>query len=105
MTPITPAASTEITPRSTRSPSLPSSAGSTVSDPIIATATTIIAPTPSDVNVFEPVSSMPAIAISTVAGDQHRVAGRCRGAADAVGLAVSGGALGPRPLDVEQAVV
>ena len=53
-------------PRSTRSPSLPSSAGSTVSDPTIAANTTSIAPTPIDVKIFEPESSIPAIAIRTV---------------------------------------
>ena len=53
-------------PRSTRSPSLPSSAGSTVSEPTIAANTTSIAPIPIDVKIFEPASSIPAIAISTV---------------------------------------
>ena len=63
---MTPAASTASTPRSIRSPSSPSSAGSTVSEPTIDMKTTIIAPIPSDVKIFEPASSMPAIAISTV---------------------------------------
>ena len=61
-----PAAVTATMPRSTRSPSLPSSAGSTVSEPTIAAKTTSIAPTPIDVKIFEPESSIPAIAISTV---------------------------------------
>ena len=53
-------------PRSIRSPSLPSSAGSTVSEPTSAVKTTSIAPMPIDVKIFEPARSMPAIAISTV---------------------------------------
>ena len=53
-------------PRSTRSPSFASSAGSTVSEPTIAAKTTSIAPIPIDVKIFEPESSIPAIAISTV---------------------------------------
>ena len=56
-------------PFSTLSPSLPSSAGSTVSEPTIAVNTTSIAPKPSEVKTFEPVSNMPAIAISTVNPD------------------------------------
>ena len=42
------------TPRSTRSPSLPSSAGSTVSEPTSDVKTTIIAPMPIEVKIFEP---------------------------------------------------
>ena len=53
-------------PLSTWSPSLESTAGSTVSEPSIATATTIIAPTEKDMNVLSPERNMPAIAISTV---------------------------------------
>ena len=53
-------------PLSTRSPSFESTAGSTVSEPIIATATTIIVPTEKDMNVLSPDRNMPAIAIRTV---------------------------------------
>ena len=53
-------------PRSTLSPSLESTAGSTVSEPSIATATTSIVPTEKDMNVVSPDRNMPAIAISTV---------------------------------------
>ena len=53
-------------PFSTRSPSLPRRAGSTVSEPIIATATTIIVPIEKDMNVLSPERNMPAMAISTV---------------------------------------
>ena len=53
-------------PFSTRSPSLPSSAGRTVSEPIIAIATTIIVPIEKDMNVLSPERNMPAIAIRTV---------------------------------------
>ena len=53
-------------PFSTWSPSLASSAGSTVSEPIIATATTIIVPIANDMNVLSPERNMPAIAIITV---------------------------------------
>ncbi len=56
-------------PLSTRSPSQASIAGTTVIEPIIATATTMIAPMPSDVNVRSPASSMPAIAAMTVKPD------------------------------------
>ena len=55
-----------IRPFSTRSPSLESTAGSTVSEPSIATATTSIVPTEKDMNVLSPERNMPAIAISTV---------------------------------------
>jgi hypothetical protein len=37
-----------------------------VTEPIIATATTMIAPTPSEVNVRPPAKNIPAIAIMTV---------------------------------------
>ena len=55
-----------IRPFSTRSPSLERIAGSTVSEPSIATATTSIAPTEKDMNVLSPERNMPAIAIRTV---------------------------------------
>ena len=52
--------------RSTLSPSLDSSAGSTVSDPSIATATTVIVATPKDAKPGSKVSNMPAMATRTV---------------------------------------
>ena len=51
---------------STRSPSHDSIAGRTVSEPIIATATTIIVPMANDMNVLSPEKNIPAIAIITV---------------------------------------
>ncbi len=53
-------------PFSTRSPSTERSAGTTVMEPIMATSTTVIAPTPSAVNVWSPARNMPAIATITV---------------------------------------
>jgi hypothetical protein len=53
-------------PFSTRSPSLESSAGKTVSEPSIAAATTIIVPIANDRYVLSRLKNMPAIAISTV---------------------------------------
>ena len=55
-----------IRPFSTRSPSFESTAGRTVREPIIATATTSIVPTEKDMNVLSPERNMPAIAIRTV---------------------------------------
>ena len=53
-------------PFSTLSPSFDSTAGRTVSEPSIETATTRIVPTANDMNVALPVRNMPAIAIITV---------------------------------------
>ena len=53
-------------PRSMRSPSQLIIAGMTVSEPIIATATTMIVPMPKDMNVLSPVRNMPAMAMMTV---------------------------------------
>ena len=53
-------------PFSTRSPSFESSAGSTVSEPSIATPTTIIVAIPNERYVLSPENSIPAIAIITV---------------------------------------
>ena len=58
--------SSGIRPFSVRSPSSDSRAGSTVSDPIIATATTAIVPVANDVNVDAPAKYIPAIAVITV---------------------------------------
>ena len=51
---------------STRSPSHASIAGKTVSEPIIATATTSIVPIANDMKVLSPEKNIPAIAIITV---------------------------------------
>ena len=53
-------------PFSTLSPSTDRSAGSTVSEPSIATATTSIVPTANDMNVLSPERNIPAIAMITV---------------------------------------
>ena len=53
-------------PLSTLSPHIDSSAGSTVSDPSIATATTMIVPVANEMNVAAPPRYMPAMAIMTV---------------------------------------
>ena len=53
-------------PFSTLSPSLESTAGSTVTEPSTATATTSIVPIAIEVKTALPAISMPAIAISTV---------------------------------------
>jgi hypothetical protein len=53
-------------PRSTRGPSLDSSAGSTVTDAISATPTTRIEPVAIAVNVGTPATYMPPMAIITV---------------------------------------
>ncbi len=50
----------------TRSPSFESSAGSTVSDPSTATATTRIVPVAIEANVLLPARYIPAIAVITV---------------------------------------
>ena len=77
-------------PFSTLSPSLPRSAGSTVSEPIIATATTIIVPIEKDMNVLSPERNMPAIAIRTVMPET-------RTARPEVAAAASSAARSPRP--------
>ena len=56
-------------PFMTLSPSLDSSAGSTVSDPITETATTRIVPVAIELNVLSPARYMPAIAAITVRPD------------------------------------
>ena len=53
-------------PFSTLSPSTDRIAGTTVTEPIMATSTTVIAPTPSAVNVMSPARNMPAMATITV---------------------------------------
>ena len=50
-------------------PASASTAGTTVTEPIIATATTMIAPTPSAVKVRPPAKNMPAMATMTVKPD------------------------------------
>ena len=54
-------------PLSTLSPSFESTAGRTVSEANIATATTVIVPTANEVKVGSPLSSIPAIEAITVA--------------------------------------
>jgi hypothetical protein len=56
-------------PRSTRSPSLESTAGSTVSEPISEIATTSTVPTPKSWKMRVPIRNMPAIAVITVRPD------------------------------------
>ena len=53
-------------PHSTLSPSLDSTAGSTVTEPSTATATTRIVPTAKPVKTMLPAKNMPAMAIITV---------------------------------------
>ncbi len=53
-------------PFSTRSPSVDRIAGSTVSEPSMATATTSMVPMAKDMKVLSPDRNMPAIAIITV---------------------------------------
>ena len=77
-------------PFSTRSPSFESSAGRTVSEPSIATATTSIVPTEKDMNVLSPERNMPAIAIRTVMPET-------RTARPEVAAAASSAALSLRP--------
>ena len=55
-----------IRPFSMRSPSIESTAGSTVSEPSMATATTTMVPVANEVNVAAPAKYMPAMAIMTV---------------------------------------
>ena len=77
-------------PFSTRSPSFESTAGRTVSEPIIATATTIIVPIDIEMNVLSPENSIPAIAISTVMPE-------IRTERPEVAAAASSAARSPRP--------
>ena len=56
------AASTWRMPRSTRSPIVPRSAGSTISEPTSDVKTTMIVPIPIEVKIFDPANSIPAIA-------------------------------------------
>ena len=72
-------------PRSTRSPSLPSSAGRTVSEPTSAVKTTSIAPMPIDVKIFEPGEEHPGHRDQHGdARDQHGLPGGRGGAEEAV---------------------
>jgi len=75
-----------IRPLSTRGPSFDSRAGSTVSEPSIATPTTIIVAIPNERYVLSPAKNSPAIAISTVkpemSTDRPEVAAAAASAAD-----------------------
>ena len=61
-------------PPSIRSPSFESSAGSTVTEASMDTATTTIDPIASEAKSFEPVKNMPAMAIITVMPEMSTVA-------------------------------
>ena len=77
-----------------------------MSEPIIATATTIIVPIANDMNVLSPEKNMPAIAIITVMpGDEHGPTRRRRGGLEGGRLAASGAPLVALAADVEQRVV
>ena len=77
-------------PFSTRSPSLDSSAGSTVTEPTMATATTRIVPIANDVNTALPAKNMPAMATMTVMPETST-------ARPEVAAAAFSAASGPRP--------
>ena len=77
-------------PLSTRSPSFESMAGSTVSEPIIATPTTRIVPVAIEAKPLSPVKYMPAMAAITVRPDT-------RTARPDVAAAVSSAASASRP--------
>ena len=83
-----------IRPFSTRSPSADRTAGRTVSEPIMATKTTIIVPTANDMKVLSPEKNIPAIAIITVKPE-------IRTARPEVAAAAGG----PRPRCVQLALV
>ena len=93
-------------PFSTRSPSFESTAGRTVSEPSIATATTRIVPTANDMNVALPVRNMPGHRDHHgEPGDEHGAA-RGRGGDRQRGLVgVAGPPLLPLAAQVEQRVV
>ena len=92
--------------RSTQRPSLASSAGSTVIEPSTATATTMIEPTASELNVASPMMNSPAIEQITAApDDQDRVARGLGRDLDGVAGGVALGALLTLALEVEQRVV
>ena len=81
-------------------------AGSTVSEPIIATATTSIVPTENDMNVLSPERNMPAIAIITVMPEMSTARPEVAAAASsAARLAASGAPLLALAPDVEERVV
>ena len=92
--------------RSTQRPSLASSAGSTVIEPSTATATTMIEPTASELNVASPRMNNPAIdADHGRTGDQDRVARGLGRDLDGVAGGVALRALLTLALEVEQRVV
>ena len=92
--------------RSTLSPSLESSAGSTVSDPSIGDGDHDHRGHPEGARSPSPAKSMPAMATITVApGDEHRAARRGRGYLERVLLAPPGGPFLAFALQVEHRVV
>ncbi len=93
-------------PRSTRSPSFESTAGSTVSEPTIEIATTSTVPTPKDSNTREPIRNMPGHrGHDRQAGDEHRAAGRGRRDLQRVGGRAPARTLLALTAQVEQRVV
>ena len=93
-------------PFSTRSPSADRIAGSTVSEPIMATATTSIVPIAKDMKVLSPEKNMPAIAIITVKPEISTARPEVAAAASsAARSAASGAALVSLAAHVEERVV
>ena len=91
--------------RSTPSPSLESRAGSTVNEPSIATATTVIVATANDANAASPVKNMPAIATRTVQPETSTERPDVAGGLERGLFASTGGTLFALPLQVEHRVV
>ena len=93
-------------PRSTWSPSFDSAAGSTVSDPTMAIATTVIVASANEAKPGSPVRNMPDIAIMTVMPETRtaRPGRRCRGLERSLLGAPSGSFLA-LSLEVEHRVV
>ena len=95
-----------IRPFSTLSPSRESRAGRTVSEPIMATATTIIVPIANDMNVLSPERSMPAIAMITVIPEISTARPEVAAAASIAARSLRPGApLVAHAADVEERVV
>ena len=93
-------------PFSTLSPSRESRAGRTVSEPTIATATTIIVPTEKDMNVLSPDEEHAGHRDQDGdAGDEDGPAGRRCGGRERGALAAAGGTLLALTPDVEERVV
>ena len=92
--------------RSTLSPSLESNAGSTVSEPSTAIATTAIVANAIEAKISLPVRNMPAIAVMTIRPETSTERPDVAAAASNCGsLAPAGGTLLPLPPQVEHRVV